>query len=472
MENMIKMDYIVRKWLDRDILEKTEFYLVGGTVRDILLGKEPKDIDITCKNAKEIALEISKRKNATFVPFEKKADEPCYRVVDRDDISSFIDISEMRGKTIEEDLAKRDFTINSGAIEITSGKIIDPFQCEKDLKEKIICMTGDKSFFDDPLRILRAFRFSSFFEFKIENSTLNQLESSVALLENVSAERIMYEIYLILATSRSSSTFREMDKFGVLDIIFPEIVPMKKCKQNGFHHLDVWEHSLLTMENAESILNNLSEIFGTYGNKISEIIDNKKGKLLKLSALLHDIGKPSTKAFNLKKSKITFYGHDKEGAKIFLNIARRLKFSRADSEFILKMIAEHMNALNFALRRAKKLTKIKWFHRMKEDSIAVLVLSIADVMSSNGRDSTEEIKSSQILSLKRLILDYFDWIKEKISAPNLITGNDIIKLGVKQGPEIGKIISRIREAQDSGKIKNHEDAIHLAEQIITHYNER
>lgn len=471
MENMIKIEHIVGKWLDRDMIGKTEFYLVGGTVRDILSGEKPKDIDITCRNAKEIALEISKKKNAAFVPLEKKPDEPCYRVVDRNDISSFIDISEMRGKTIEEDLSKRDFTINSGAIEVSSGKIIDPFQSEKDLKEKIIRMTYSKCFSDDPLRILRAFRFSSVFELKIENSTLKHLTSYIHLLPNVSPERIMSEIYLILATTRSNSAFREMDKLGILDIIFPEIVPMKKRGQDGFHHLDVWEHSLFTMENTEGILNNLSVFFGAYGDMVSKIIDTKKRQLLKLSALLHDIGKPSTKAFDSNKDKITFYGHDKEGAKIFLNIARRLKLSRADTEFIFKMIAEHINALNLAVRRVKKLSKLKWFRKMNDNSIAVLILSIADVMSSQGKNSASEIRDGLILSLKKIIFDYFDWIKAKISAPNLITGDDIIKLGIEQGPEIGRIIRKIREAQDRGEIKKHEEAVYLAEQIIKHYNE-
>ncbi len=471
MENMKKIDYIVKKWLDSDMFEKTDLYLVGGTVRDILTGKEPKDIDITCKNAKEIALEISKRKNAAFVPLEKKPDEPCYRVVDRGDISNFIDISEMCGETIEEDLARRDFTINSGAIEILSGKIIDPFRCEKDLREKIIRMTSNKSFSDDPLRILRAFRFSSVFEFQIEKSTLNQLVSFLDLLSNVSSERIMSEIFLILNATKSSSTFREMDKLGILDIIFPEIVPMKKCRQDGFHHLDVWEHSLLTMEKIEGILNDLSGFFDNYGEKVSEILDTKKRQLLKLSALLHDIGKPSTKAFNFKKGRTTFYEHDRLGAKIFLNIAERLKFSRADSEFIFKMIGEHMYALKLAARSVKRLLKIKWFREMNDVSIPVIILSIADVMSSQGKDSTEEFRNGQISFLKKLVFDYFDWIKSKINEPALIKGDDIIKLGLKQGPEIGKIIRIIREAQDRGEIKSHEDAVHLAEQMIKKYNE-
>lgn len=463
---MVNMNYLVKKWLDEDILEKKEFYLVGGTVRDILLGKIPKDIDISCKNAKNIALEISRRKNFAFVPLEKKPDEPCYRVVDRNDISSFIDISELKGNTIEEDLEKRDFTINSAAIKISSGKFIDPFQCKKDISEKIIRMTSTTCFSEDPLRIVRAFRFSSVLGFEIEKSTLKQLANSVSLLSNVSSERIMAEIYLILNTFRSAYTFREMDKFGVLDIIIPEIVPMKNCQQNGFHHLNVWEHSLLTMENMEKILSNLSAYFDTYSEQVSKIINAKISQLLKLSALLHDIGKPSVKAFNSKKGRIIFYGHDKEGAKIFLNIAQRLKLSRADSEFVTKMIAEHINALNLSVKRVKRLSKLKWFRRLNDSSIAVLILVIADIMSCHGTDSKEEIKNMQISSVRKNIFDYFESIKPKITAPNLVTGKDIIKLGVKQGPEIGEIINKIRDAQHKGEILTHEEAINFARKIL------
>ena len=234
--------------------------------------------------------------------------------------------------TIYDDLASRDFTINALAAEVqkdgTIGPLIDPFAGAGDIERKTIKMTGRGSFVSDPLRILRAFRFSASLGFEIEPQTREEMRDRVALLPEVSAERIMVELLLILRTPYSSLFIREMDHIGVLDVLFPEILPTKGCRQDGFHHKDVWEHSLLVTENCEQVLNNLTGYFGDWAERgIMILAGDNRLPLLKLTALLHDIGKPLTKGMNTITGRTTFYGHARAGARLADSIAERLKLS-------------------------------------------------------------------------------------------------------------------------------------------------
>ncbi len=160
-------------------------------------------------------------------------------------------------------------------------------------------------------------------------------------LKDISAERITAELLLILKNPRSSFYFRHMDELGILDIIFPEIKAMKGCPQNGFHHMNVWEHSLLAVENTEDIINNLASYFGEHGIDIANNLDSdNRLSLLKLSAMLHDAGKPVTRAVNPDTGRITFYHHDKEGARLIDLIAARLKMSNRHRDFMVHLVGE------------------------------------------------------------------------------------------------------------------------------------
>jgi len=462
---------LLRKWLDSQSTGSFPLYLVGGTVRDLLSNNFSKDIDLVCKNAKELASNIAGRKNAALVPMEKKPDEPCYRIVNRQTPDNFLDIAEMRGETIYEDLDHRDFTINAVAVKINQdcslGEIIDPLNGAGDITKKIIRILNDKSIVSDPLRILRAIRFSAMPNFSIEHTTLEEIGRSAHLLKDVSSERIMGELCLILKSPGSSRFFRQMDDLGILDIIFPEIGPMKGCPQNGFHHKDVWEHSLLVMESCEEIINNSSKYFKDASAGVAEnLAGNDRLPLLKLAALLHDTGKPATRGLNPDTGRITFYGHDEEGAKLIGPMAERLKMSSLSRDFLVLMAAEHLHILHLASGTVKSATRIKWFRRMGDDSVPAIILSMADVMGILGPDSTEEYRERHIRWSVESVGDYYKEIKAKIERPDLITGYDLIALGMKPGPEIGRILAQIRDARDSGEVANREDAIEMAKTLI------
>ena len=465
---MKKTDEVLKKWLVS--IKKDELppvYMVGGAVRDYLLGRSSNDIDLICWNAKKTATRLALHKNATVVPFEKKVDEPCYRVVDRRDKNNFLDISPIRGSSIADDLACRDFTINAMAMRIDftgkPGAVIDPLNGRDDLRACLIRLTSIEAIISDPLRILRAVRFAAVFGFTIEKNTLIAIKNNAVLLADVAAERIMAELLKILNTDNSSKFIRLMDSLGILSIIIPEIKPMKGCLQNKYHHLDVWEHSLAALENSEKIMAHLKDIFDQATEQVAGNL--KKGNrlpLMKLAALLHDIGKPCARQIDPAGGKIIFHGHDQIGREIITEITRRLKMSKQDMEYLQILVGEHMHILNLYHPDVRAKTCIKWFRKLADNIIPLLIMEMADIMSTCGPLSGKTKRDDLILWLKKMVCDYYREIKPIIERKDLISGRDLIALGMKPGPAMGRVLKYIRNAQDKGLIKNQNEALVLA----------
>jgi poly(A) polymerase len=377
----------------------------------------------------------------------------------------------MRGSNIDNDLARRDFTINSIASELradmSAGPLIDPFSGTWAIKRKKIKMTSRETFASDPLRILRAIRFSASLGFTIEDSTRDEMIRSCRLLSEISGERISAELLIILKASNSSGFIREMDDTGILEVVFPEIIPMKGCVQNGFHHTNVWEHSLLAAESCEEVLNNLSAYFGKWAEEISkDLSEDNRLPLLKLSALIHDIGKPHTKGINEETGRITFYGHEKTGASLVEKISEKMKLSGQDRDYLVQLTAEHLHILSLAGNNVRPATRMRWFRKIKENAIPAIILGIADVKSSLGKESKEEWRTFFFEWSKNTIKEYYDTTRKRLDSPNLITGLDLTDLGMEPGPEMGRLLNALRNAQDTGEISTREEALILTKSLL------
>ncbi|MHB8881750.1 MAG: HD domain-containing protein [Thermodesulfovibrionales bacterium] len=460
---------LLQNWLLAGQVPAPELYLVGGTVRDLLMGCVPKDMDLVCRGAERFAAGLASGKKAALVVLEKKPHQPCYRVIDRD-TGTYLDITEMRGSSIHDDLMQRDFTINAIAIAVdqdgSTGETIDPAQGASDIKKRVVRMAGEEALAADPLRILRAVRFAALFGYEIEPGTLAEMKLRAPMLGDVSAERIMNELLLILATPESSRFILQMDALGILEIIFPGIVPMKTCRQNGYHHLDVWGHSLLVLQHTENILSDLPAYFGDRAGDVSENLAlADRLPLLKLAALLHDLGKPVTRSFDSVSGRISFYGHDEKGAAMMETMARTMKLSLKDTGLLKLLVAEHLYILTLASGRAKPLTQMKWFRKLKDDAIPAIVLGMADVMSIRGPDSTEKYRLNHIDWSKRSVRRYFDEIRAELEREPLVTGSDLIGLGMSAGPDIGRVLDRLTDAQDDGEVSNRQEALELAKRL-------
>lgn len=461
----------LKRWLSRYTGLLPRLYLVGGSVRDILMGLPQKDIDLVCRGAGAFASALAKAGNRVMVPMEKKPEEPCYRIVDRDESNSFIDIAEMRGSTINDDLQSRDFTVNAIAIRVNRDAVlletIDPEDGASDIKKRLIRHIHEKNMLSDPLRMLRALRFAATLRFSIDKSTLQLIRENASLLEKVSAERVLYELLLILGTSRSADYIREMDEVGLLEVILPEIKSMKGCQQNSFHHLDVWEHSLTVMKHCEDIINSLQLHFGRMKGAVrSNISRERRVQFLKLAALLHDAGKPSTHAFNTVRRRITFYGHDTKGVEITKGVAERLRISNRDRDFLTLMVAEHMHPRALSAKETGIRTVMRWYRKVGDDVVPSIILAMADAMGTLGVDSNEASRAHFIGWLKKTVTDYHEAARERLEQKDLISGKDLIELGMTPGPAMGRILGEVREARDAGEISERSEALSMAGRLL------
>lgn len=466
---MIKIS--LSNWFASDLSSSMPLYLVGGTVRDMLLGHVPKDLDLACRQAEELAAKTALNKNAALVSMGKKPGETCFRVIDRDDRDSFLDISEMRGETINDDLNHRDFTINAIAIRISedgvSCEIIDPLNGMQDIRNRLVRMTDETAFRTDPLRILRAIRLSGQLGFSITKETLKEMELGAGLLNTAAAERIMTELMLMLKRPRSSELFREMERLGILRVIMPETEGMRGSIHDKFQRVDVLEHSMLVMEKCEEIINNLSKYFGRWADEVSKNLEsNNRAHLLKFAAVLHDVGKPGTGRVEQSTERLTFHKHDREGARLVGLISRRLKMSNKESGFLVLMVSEHVRVLSVMKNDATDLRKARWFRRMGDKAIPAIILSMADVMAVSYGDSDEIYSRDYLSRVSNLISDYFEKIKVRLGSRDLVSGEDLKDLGMRPGPEIGNIISILRTAQDAGEIKSREEALGMVKGLL------
>jgi poly(A) polymerase len=448
----------------------SRLYLVGGTVRDWLLGKENKDIDIVCRHAKIWATHIALTKKMTVVAFEKKPYEPCYRIISRDPEEFTIDITEMRGNNINEDLKHRDFCINAIALEIIPGNfsmaMIDPLEGRNDLKKRLIRLCSDHAIKDDPLRMLRAFRFSAELEFDIENHTETAIGQEAFRLKESAPERVMFELLRIFAIPNCTSYIRKMDQLGLLEVVFPEIQPMKACTQSSYHHQDVWNHSISVLENCETILSYPERYLGDQSSLVLACLENNRLPVLKMAALFHDIGKPHTRKVLPESGKITFCGHDAKSKEILCNMALRLKMSKKNRMLLEMLAAKHLHVVNLSKPGVKKTTIVNFFRKLGKDAILSIILSMADTKSKMGLLVKEGEKKAYLDWCGKIIVEYFNSIKQHINGKNLVDGKDLINMGLIPGPEMGKVLKRTREAQDAGILQNKQDALNFVKSII------
>jgi len=420
---------------------RNKLYLVGGTIRDILLDLMPKDYDFTVEGSGiRFARRVAKAIQGTFVLLSKDDDE--VRVVKDGIIYDFIGYK----NDITSDLKRRDFTINAMAVDLDSFEFFDLFNGLKDLKHKIIRLTTDNSLIEDPLRVLRAFRFALELNFKIDKGFYEKAKQ--VNLKNIAAERIGYEFIRIISAPNSYKNILRMSELGLFSQIFPEA---KKIIEDSF----LWRHSLNTYYALETLMQkgffkeDLEPEFSQYF-----FIDKRK-TLLKLAGLFHDVAKPDT--FLLKKGDVHFYGHDTKGAKIVEIIGyKRLKLSRNDVLVIKKLVKEHMRPHLLSTNEEITNRAIRRFFRdLGENYFGALMLAWADGYATGGRTRHLEEKFLRMIELKRQ-----EEAKPKIE--RFVNGYDLIALGLKPGPIFKIILQELLDMQLEEKFKTKEEGLKIA----------
>jgi len=455
---------------------KIKLYLVGGILRDLFLGREKEnpDFDFCLKRgAISFGKKLAKKIKAGFVVLDKEHGA-CRLVKKIGDKTYTFDFTDFRGKNLEEDLLHRDFTINAVALELEkvfaqndlNNFLIDPYEGRKDLKARIIRIVNKRAFSEDPLRILRVFSFACILDFNIGKETLRLVKLEKNKLAKVSNERIRDELFKIFDNSSAFDYLVMMDKLKILKIIFPEVEKMRGVGQGPYHHLDVWQHTQEAVRQLEGLIKEIknNREIQDYLNKFISS-DRRRRALLKLGALLHDIGKPAS--LRHKNGKIIFHGHERIGLEISDTIAKRLKLSNDEINSLHKMVLWHLRPGYLAdIDELTPRAKFRFFRDTNTEAISTLLLSIADQRATKGRLTTKESRVRHEKIVFSLIKEYFKKLKEK-KLPRLINGNDLLKkFKLEPSPLIGKILSEIEELQAIGKIRTKLEALRVASRLI------
>lgn len=457
----------------------TATFVVGGYIRDFLLKKNSYDLDlVVSKSPSSFAKKIAEVTNGKC--FILHSDTQVYRVAVFDNPNlKYIDISLMQGKTIKDDLKKRDFTINSLAVDINhfdniKKNLIDFYNGEKDLKNKEINLIYDKAFVDDPLRMLRAFRIASEYNLKISKKLISSIKKYSNKITLVAPERIKNEFFRILNNKNSAQYVLLLDDAKLLEILFPVILKMKKSAKNFYYHpKGLFQHCFQTLESLEKILIKLNIYFPKSKDKLVKHLEEKfsdnvhRINMLKFIAIFHDCAKPEC-AKKIDK-KMRFLGHEELGAETTSKIMKNLKMSNKEIDYAKDIISQHMRPSNLA--KSDVITnkaQLKLFRDIKENVPDVLILAMSDWHSYKTlKVYSKKILKQQEKAVACLIYNYFEFINKK-TQEKIIDGTILMKeLSLKPSKLIGELLKLINIAQEEGKINNKKEAISFAKSKLT-----
>ena len=424
-------------------------YLVGGCVRDLMLNPSADSIDIDIMvegDGISFAKLLAKKMNVPkVVPFPKFATAKIpYHEYEIEVASARLESydkssrnpSSIQISNIQDDLLRRDFTINAMAISLNEnnfGEFFDPFNGMEDLKNEILKtpLNPDNTFSDDPLRIMRACYFASKLSLEIEPECLLSIQNNSERISIVSQERITNELFKILGTDRPSIGLNILQQSGLMEYVFPEISIMYGLDQsNEYHHKDIFYHTLEVVDNAAKLSNNVD---------------------LRLAALVHDIAKPKTR--RLSKSKgYTFYGHDDVGARMLKGVAESMKFSNSTRDFITKLTALHLRPISLAKKEVTDSAIRRLIVDAGEEIDDLMTLCRADITTKNPKNISKYLANFDRVDKRIKEVTEIDKLKA-FQSP--VRGDEIMKMfNLSPGKEVGKIKTMIEDAIINGEIKN------------------
>ncbi len=478
-------------------------YVVGGIIRDSLLGRQTSDVDIAVSgNAPDIARLVADDLNGKFVlldsansiarviVFKQGPQESITREFQCCRTEWHLDFSSFSGD-IESDLARRDFTVNAMAMELSrfvtanTGKqsqlkLIDPFSGEKDSLNKVLRAVSDEIFESDAARLLRAVRLAAELDFTIAPETENLIRHHSQSITRIAGERIREELLRLLSLPKAAQHLLYLDSLGLLLALIPELAESKGVGQPTVHFWDVFEHSVQTVAAAEFLMR---ENDWEYGHEEilaaapwSDLIDqhlsqeissgSNRKVLLKLGGLLHDIAKPRTKSID-DTGRARFLGHPKQGAAITANILERLRFSNKEINLVESLVYHHLRPVQMANEGMPTQRAIyRYFRDTGDAGIDILLLALADHLASRGPlMTTKEWKEH--CQLAGYILSGHEKQQDVLLPVKLIDGHDLINtIGLSPGSLIGELLSLVRESQASGEITTREEALALAQKEL------
>jgi len=444
----MKIPEKVIKIINKFTENKAEIYIVGGAVRDLLLDRQIKDWDFTTNLTPEEMKKLFPKNsfcNNAFGTFSIVDGEEIFEITTFRTERGYSDSRHpdevVWGKTLEEDLQRRDFTINAMAIKLNPSvssnstspldegekyQIIDLYDGQKDLKDKLIRTVGnpDERFKEDALRLMRAVRIAGQIGFKIEEKTLKSLQKNAKLINNIAGERIRDELFKILLSPIPSKGIELLRDSGLLKEIIPELLAGEKVAQKGHHIDDVWTHNLKTLDSCET-----------------------NNPITKLAALLHDVGKPAVMIGDGEAR--TFHNHEVKGSRIALTIGKKIKLSNKELDQLFRLVRWHM----FTVQETQTDKAVRRFIRnVTLDYIdEMIALRRGDRLGSGAKETSWrwELFKQRIVEVQ----------KQPFAVKDLkVDGKDVMEiLGIKPGPKVGEVLNAIfKEVEEKPELNERE----------------
>lgn len=439
-------------------------WVVGGAVRDALMGRAARDVDVVVPaGALALGRSVADRLGWAFVPLDE--DRDVCRVVG----TSQIDIAGFRGPGLGADLAGRDFTVNALAAPLRelakrgSAPVEDMTGGLADLAARRVRACAPGAFSDDPLRVMRVARLAVEPGWHVDPDTEVAARAAAPSLTSTSAERVRDELIALVGHARAGHGLRLLDRMGALAVLLPESGPMRVTPQTAPHRFDVWEHSLRAVEGVDEIERQLSRLEPWSGELREHLADElgdglTRARALKLAALLHDVAKPQTRTE--LDGRVRFIGHDKLGAEQARAVAMRLRLSRRATDLLTRLVAQHLRPMHLAqaggiTRRAR----YRFFRDLGDDARDLLLLTLADAAAVRGDAPLEVWAGPAGEILRSLMAGMAEEARAAKDAP-LLSGHDVMHaLGIGPGPLVGRHLARLREAQALGAIRTRDAAV-------------
>ena len=471
-------------------------YLVGGSVRNLLLHEPCADWDIaTGGDAPRLARRLANALGGSYVHMHDKASRIN---VKHEQQELTIDVSPINGNSIEEDLHARDFTLNAIALlldnaiqHFTAGAplaLLDPLHGADDLTAHLLRAVNDTVFQHDPVRMLRAVRLMARYQLTIEPHTAEMLTRDAPLLKRAASERVHDELYAILKLDGGTAHLRFLDQHGLFTTLFPEFIPARGMPQPSLHYWDVLEHSLETVGSLEL----LATVFQQTPEQLRHSSLDPAGQgdlaeiqallreaepqdlftlaaiatpVMKMAALLHDIGKTVTYTTD-DEGAIHFYHHPQEGIPLARQIMNRLSASTRDRRLVQQVVAHHMRPGQLSNDVLTIRATRRFFVDLGPSGINVILIALADHLAMRGPKALTDAWSRHVATT-RLLLSRYIRERESILPPRLIQPEEMIRyLHLERGPIIGELLEHIAEAQADGLIHSKEEALWFAEEKL------
>jgi poly(A) polymerase len=453
--------------IDLNIFPRTRgVYIVGGSVRDLLCGRKPIDYDLAVRDhAEAFAGQFAVRIAGHVVEFGKPG-LSIRRVIGG---GLIFDIMPVNGASIEADLGRRDFTINAMALELSSGKLIDPNNGRNDLAAKTIRMVSPAAFEADPVRLVRAYRMAAAFESAIEPATQAAIARYANLIDRSASERIREELFKILHTAASHSQLAGMARSGLLFAILPELHPLKADRPSGPQPCDLFTQTLAAYCYLENCMNSQAAVSEAKKNRYFPDADSTRAVLIKWAALFHKIGRLRSRQSEAEGPP----DHDDDApdsAFLARQICQRLKFSKRQSDRISLLVRLHRRPLALFRRHQKnediERQFIRLFMEFNDALPDILLLGLAEYCGSRRAGDQAGIDFNEFIAAR--LRQYNQVLRPRAQLPAAVTGRDLMRhFGLKPSAAFKHILLRLEEERLAGCITSRRQAFEMVRKLLS-----